>query len=193
MGLFIQTTPARISIETVDCKIERKSMMARLELKQKPPVVNIKTELPRVLIDQYECFAEEGLKNNYDLLKEQSDNAYRHVMEYIARVSQDGDAMAKIGNKANIMIDIAQRNSVTTHEFGMVTVPMSRPKIDAVGGTVEFDPEPINDIGMRNGVTGTYIPAQADFNYTPGKVNTRVESYGSIEIKYTGNNVDSYI
>ena len=193
MGLSIQTTPARISIESVDCRIERKSVSARLELKQKPPVVNIETELPKVLIDQYECFAEEGLKNNFDLLKEQSNNAYQHVMEYIARVSQDGDAMAKIGNKANIMIDIAQRNSVTTHEFGMVTIPMSRPKIDATGGTVEFDPEPINDIGMRNGVIGTYIPPQTEFNYIPGKVDTRVVSYGSIEIKYTGNNVDSYI
>ncbi|WP_024832776.1 DUF6470 family protein [Ruminiclostridium josui] len=193
MGLSIQTTPAKISIETVNCKIERKSEMARLELKQKPPVVNIKTELPRVLIDQYECFAEEGLKNNYDLLKEQSGYAYRHVMEYIARVAQDGDAMAKIGRKANIMIDIAQRNSVTTHEFGMVTMPMARPKIDYVGGTVEFDPEPINDIGMRNGVIGTYIPPHTEFNYTPGKVYTKMESYGSIEIKYTGNNVDNYI
>lgn len=193
MGLSIQTTPAKISIETIDCRIERKSEMARLELKQKPPVVNIKTELPKVLIDQYECFAEEGLKNNYDLLKEQADLAYQHVMEYIGRVAEDGDAMAKIGNKANIMIDIAQRNSVTTHEFGMATMPMSMPKIDAVGGTVEFDPEPINDIGMRNGVIGTYIPAQTEFNYTPGKVNTNVVSYGSIEIKYTGNNVDSYI
>ncbi len=193
MGLSIQTTPAKISIETIDCRIERKNMCARLELKQKPPVVNINSELPRVLIDQYECFAEEGLKNNIDFTKEQSENAYRNVMEYIARVSQDGDSMVKIGNKANIMIDIAQRNSVTTHEFGMVTVPMSRPKIDAVGGTVEFDPEPINDIGMTNGVIGTYIPLQADFNFIPGKIDTRVVSYGSIEIKYTGNNVDSYI
>ncbi len=193
MGLSIQTTPAKISIETVNCKIERKSERARLELKQQQPVVNIKTELPRVLIDQYECFAEEGLKNNLDLLKEQSNYAYQHTMEYIARISQDGDAMAKIGKKANIMIDIAQRNSVTTHEFGMVTMPMSRPKIEAVGGTVEFDPEPINNIGMRNGVIGTYIPPQTEFNYTPSSVNTRVVSYGSIEIKYTGNNVDSYI
>ncbi len=193
MGLSIQTTPAKISIETIDCRIERKNMFARLELKQKPPVVNIKSELPRVLIDQYECFAEEGLKNNIDFTKEQSENAYRNVMEYIARVSQDGDSMAKIGKKANIMIDIAQRNSVTPHEFGLVTMPMSRPKIEAVGGTVEFDPEPINDIGMTNGVIGTYIPLQADFNYIPGKVDTRVVSYGSIEIKYTGNNVDSYI
>jgi hypothetical protein len=193
MGLSIQTTPAKIAIERVPARIDHKSTSARLELRQKPPVVNMKTEHVRVLIDQYECFAEEGLKNNYDLTRDQAQYAYQKVMEYIARVAEDGDAMAKIGSKANIMIDIATRNSVTTHEFGMVTIPMSRPKIDVVGGTVEFDPEPINDRGMRSGVSMTFIPAQMDFNYIPGKLNISVVSYGSIDIKYTGNSVDNYV
>ena len=193
MGISISTTPAKLSIETVPGKLEIDTRKAQLELKQEKAKVNIKTEQPRILIDQYECFAEEGLKNNIDLAREHAQKGYQSAMEYIAKKAQDGDAMAKIGHKANIMIDNAARDSITTHEFGMVTMPMARPSIDSAGGTVDIQVEPLNEIGKINGVTGRFIPGDITFNYTPSRININVQSYGSINISYSGNNVDSYI
>ncbi len=192
MDISIRTTPARMSIERIPGSLEMQTTLARLELTQKHAKVNIETEQARVLINQYPCFAEEGLKNSLDLLKEQTQYAYRHVMEYIARTAQDGDAMKKIGHKANIMIDIVTRNSVTTHEYGLGTMPISRPEISSTEGTVKIDPEP-NGQGIHNGVEGNYIPGKVSYNFTPTRFDMRMLSYGSVDIRYTGNNLDTYI
>ena len=193
MGLSINTTPAKLSIETIAGKLQIDTRRAQLELTQQRAKVNIKTEQPRILIDQYECFAEEGLKNTIDLAKDLSQRAYQSVMEYIAKTAQDGDEMAKIGNKASIMLDIIKSDSIIIHDFNMVTMPMSRPKIDVAGGTVDIQVEPQNDIGEINGVTRRFIPGEITFNNTPSTLNIKVQSYGSINISYSGNNVDSYI
>jgi len=193
MGLSISTTPAKIAIETIPGGLNWHTRDAKLEQRQKQAKVNIKTEQPMILIDQYQCFAEEGLKNNIDLAREQAQKGYQNVMRYIGKVARDGDAMAKIGHKANIMINIAKNGAVTKHEFGIGSMPKSRTKISVTGGTVDIKAEFRNNIGEINGVTGKYTPAEMNFNYTPTKVNVRMVSYGSIDIRYTGNNVDGYV
>lgn len=192
MGLNIQQTYAKIGIDRIPGKLEIQTETARLELHQKHAKVNIETELPRVLIDQYQCFAEEGLKNNYDLIKELSDRAYQQVLEYIGKTAENGDTMTKIGHKANIMIENLRNDSRTIHEFGMVTMPASRPKIEVSGGTLNIEPER-NWEGVHNGVEGNYIPGSVTYNYTPAEVRTRLLQYPSVKISYTGNKVDRYI
>lgn len=193
MLLSINTTPAEIAIETKPGHTNVKARDAKLELRQKQPKLNIKTEQPKLLIDQYQCFADAGLKNNFDFIKTQAQKGYSKVMQYTAKEARDGDAMARIGHKANIMINIIKRESVTRHEFGLGTMPKSRPKIDVVEGKVDINPEFINNPGEINGVSGSYTPADIDFNYTPAVVDIRMVSYGSVDIKYLGNNVDGYI
>lgn len=193
MGISITTTPARIAFERIPGSFEMKVKNAQLELQQNHAKINISTEQPRILIDQYQCFAEEGLKNNFDFAKEQAQNGYQSAMDYIAKKAQDGDAMAKIGRKANIMIDIIARDSVTTHEFGMVTMPMSRPQIDVEGGTVTIEVEPQNGIGKINGVTGRFIEGEVSYSFTPAQINFQTLAYASVNISYSGNNVDRFI
>lgn len=193
MGLSIRTTPAKLAIETIPGGLEWKTRNATLEVKQKPPLINIETENPIVLIDQYQCFAESGLKNNLDLAREQAQKGYQKVMRYIAKEAQDGDAMAKIGHKANIMINIAKNGAVTKHEFGIGSMPRSRPTIEVAGGTLDLEAEFRNHIGEINGVTCKYTGGDMNFRYTPTNVDIRMASYGSIDVRYTGNNVDGYI
>ncbi len=193
MGLTINTTPAQVDIQYFPAKLDWKTRNADLQIRQKPPLIHIKTEQPLLHISQYQCFAEEGLKNNIDLMKEQSSKTYRHLLKYIGRVARDGDAMKRIGYHANIMLDIAKRNSVTRHEFGMGYIPKSRPTVQLEGGTLSLRAEYNNYPGEINGVTGKYTEGDIDFHYTPWDIKLRMVSYGSIDIKYTGNNVDDYI
>lgn len=193
MLLSINTTPAKIAIEHTPGSLTARSRDARLELRQKQPNINIDTEQPLVMIDQYQCFAEAGLKNNIDFITEQAQKGKRSVAQYTGKVSRDGDAMAKIGHKANIMIGIIKRDSVTRHEFGLGSIPKSRPKINVAGGTVELKADFINNIGEINGVTGKYIAGDINFKYTPAVVDIRMVSYGAVDIKYLGNNLDGYI
>lgn len=193
MGISISTTPAKFDIEHIPYKFSMQNTNAKLQIRQKPPLINIDTEPIQILIDQYPCFAEEGHKNNMDFAVDNKQRGYESVMKYIGKVAEDGDSMAKIGHNASIMIDIARRDSVTTHEFGMGTVPMSRPRIDIKGGNVKLDPAFRNNIGEINGVTAEYIPGGVTYDFTPGKINLRMLSYGSVNISYSGNNIDTYL
>jgi hypothetical protein len=60
--------------------------------------VEIESELPRVQIDQYQCFAEAGLKNNGDLLREAAQMSIQQAMDYTAKAAADGDELAAIEN-----------------------------------------------------------------------------------------------
>lgn len=191
MGLNIQQTYAKIGIDRTPGKLEIESQNAELQLHQKHAKINMTSELPMVIIDQYQCFAEEGLKNTYDLTKEASERAYQQVMEYIGKKAEDGDSLADI-SKGSSLIQVISSGSVTQHEFGMVTMPMSRPSIDVAGGTLDIDPEP-NGAGIHNGVEGNYIPGKVSYNYTPSQVNIFIRQYGAVNFSYTGNSVNEYV
>lgn len=193
MGLSIRTTPTKIAIETKLGGLNWQTKQARLELRQKHAKVNIRTEQPMVQIDQYQCFAESGLKNNSDFMKEQAQKGHQSIIGYTGKVSQNGDSMAKIGHKANIMINIAKNQALTKHQFGIGMMPRSRPRVSVRGGTVEIQAEQRNNMGEINGVRSIYSSGNISFDYTPTKVDIRIESLSSIDISYTGNNLDRYI
>jgi len=182
MSIEINRTNAQLGIERTPSRLEMRSESARLELHQKHAKVNIRTELPKVKIDQYEAFASAGLKNCYDLIREISQRAYQHVLEYIGKVAEDGDTLAAIERGGNPIADIAERDAYTEHEFGYNYIPKARPKIE-VTGSLKFYPER-NAEGVNNGVEGRFIPGSLKINYTPAKVKIYMKQYPSISIKY---------
>lgn len=184
MGLSIHTTPAALSIKTYPGSFNMQVVNAKLEIRQKQPEMRIKTEQPMVLIDQYQCFAEAGLKNNSDFMKEQANKGYSQIMKYTAKVAQNGDAMARIGHRANIMINIIKQESHKSYDFNVTSMPKSRPRISMAGGTLDIQFVNRNGPGEINGVSGTYTPGYIKYNYTPSTVDIRVASYGSVNIEY---------
>jgi hypothetical protein len=185
MGLTIRTTDIQLGIETTPGQWDIRTQSAKLEMHQKHAKVNIRTEKPRVLIDQYECFAEEGLKNNYDFTKEAAQRGYQQAMEFIGKTAQDGYTLAAIENGGNPIAAIAKRDSSPQKEFVLAIIPRSRPKIDVTGNVdIQWDR---NWEGVMTGIEGRYIPGFVDANYNPGKVNIYVKQYPSVDIKYDGN------
>lgn len=191
MGLEIKTTPTQIGIDRQSMRLTIQSQKARLEIHQNQAKINIHTELPRVLIDQYECFASAGLKNSTDLAKEISGRTNQQVLEYIGQTARDGYQLAAIENDGNPIASIAKRDSTTIHEFGLDFLPKVGPKI-AVTGTINIDSE-TNSAGINNGVEGNYIPGNININYTPTQINIFLKQYGSIDTRYQSNAIDTYI
>lgn len=191
MGLSITRTDAQIGIETTPGKWDMESRRASLELHQKHAKVNMESEKPTVLIDQYEAFASAGLKNNRDLLKELSELAYQQAMEYIGKVAEDGDTLSHIESGGNPIADMAERDSAPVKEFGLGFIPAAGPRFD-VTGSLKIEAEP-NGAGIHNGVEGNYIPAQLNVNYTPAVVKIYMKNYPSVHISYQGGNIDTYI
>lgn len=187
MGLSIRTTNIQLGIERTPSSLQIETQNAGLELHQKHAEVNITTEKPRVLIDQYECFAEAGLKNNYDFSREAAQLGYQQLMKYIGETASDGNTLAAIERGGNAISSIAARKASPEKNFGLAFIPQSRPKIDVTGSLdLQWDR---NGEGIYNGVEGNYIPGYANINFEPTKINIFVKQYPSINIKYE-NSVD---
>lgn len=191
MGLSISHTDMQLGIDQIPASLDIRTQNAKLELHQTYAKLDVRTELPRVIIDQYECFADEGLKNNYDLLKDSSQRAYQHIMEYIGKVADDGDRLAAIERGGNPIAEIAKRDAFPEHEFGLDFIPKARPRFDVTGG-IQIEPV-LDSNGATNGVEGEYTPGRLDFNFQPAQLNIYVKQYPSVNIQYEGNTIDTII
>lgn len=191
MNLSITQTYAKIGIETTPGSFHLQSQLAKLGLRQVPRPVNIHTELPKVEIDQNECFASSGLKNPFDLSIEGSQIAYQQALEYIGKVAEDGDGFAAIEEGGNPIADVAERDAYPEREFGIVAMPSARPKIDVTGG-IKFQPE-YDPPGVRYGIQMTFVPGELNADYTPSRVNIFMRQYNSVNIKYVGSRMDTYV
>jgi hypothetical protein len=189
MALSISTTNIKLEYERTSSSLNMESNEARLELHQKHAKVNIETELPKVLIDQYECFASAGLKNNYDLISEIAQRAKQNAIDFIGKTAEDGRLLAAIEKGGNPIAQIAKRDAYPEHEFILDFIPKARPKIE-VTGDIKMDPER-NSEGVNNGVEINYVPGSLNIDFTPAKINFNVLQYPSISIKYLGNNIDT--
>ncbi len=178
MPIQIRTIDAQLNLRTTRAKIGIQQPKGQLNMKQTNAKLVINKESPKVIIDQYQCFAESGLKNNRDLAKQFEALGRRKVMEGINRITSEGSRMINIrrGNP-NAITEIAKRNSQPrTREFNYDIIPKSRPKID-------FE-ESFSIDWELGGVEIDYRMEKPTSNYQPGKVEGYLNSYPDVEISY---------
>jgi len=176
MSLQINTTQGLIGINTIKGRQSIEQPKGELELSQPKAELQVESELPKVIIDQYECFAEAGLKNSTDLMKDISQWSQKCLMEAIANYNQEGDMMAQIEKGGNPMPMIAENGAFPMYDFNIDFIPKSRPKIDIIGSlNIEWDiKKPIINYEARKPVIG--------FEY--GKVDISMRQWPNIEINY---------
>lgn len=180
MALSISRTDAKLYIETTKSLLSIQSRQAKLDLRHREARIDVHTELPKVEIDQYECFATSGLMGPIDLTRSEGQRAMQQALEYASKVAADGDSIAAIENK-DPLPSIAERDAWPEHEFGLDYMPKARPKITVTGG-MKITPQR-NAEGINNGVEGSITPGDLDINYTPSQVRISMQQYSSISIK----------
>jgi hypothetical protein len=186
MAIEINQTFAKIGIETSKSNLEINQKNATITTKQIRSNIHIKSELPKVTIDQYECFASSGLKNIFDLSKEFAQKGRQKALESISKNVSEGRQLAAIENGGNAIAEIAKRSMIKERQFGMVTMPSVAPQIDVTGSLeISFD-----DVGT--GVEVDSTSASFGIDYEMAKVKTYLRQKPSIDIKYLGNNIDTY-
>lgn len=191
MGLSISTTSIQLGMETTPARLAIESQRASLSLHSRQEKANIHTEQPKVTIDQYECFATAGLKNNSDLTNDAAQKGYQQVMDFIGKTASDGATLAAIENGGNPIKSIAVRDAWPEHVFGLDFIPKAGPKIDFTG-SIDIEWEG-NTEGANNGVEGNVDPGYINMQFEPARINTFVKQYPSINIQYEGNTIDSKI
>lgn len=184
--LIINKVDGQLGIKTTNAKLYIEQPPADFRIEHKDSKLIMHTEQVQILIDQSACFSEEGLKSNMELLEQAKEMGRQALMEGIARRAQEGRRMGNVGKNANAIAEIAFENSFDNHEFGLATIPMSRPKFDVKGGTV--------DIQVDEGYVRIYAsPNKPKIEVEPGKVEIYMIQYPQISFEYTGNSVDEKV
>ncbi|SKC55899.1 DUF6470 family protein [Maledivibacter halophilus] len=186
--LKITTTPALIGINTINAKLDISQPKADLNMHTEHAKVEINSENPKVIIDQYQCFAEAGLKNILDLTRETAQISKQAALKGIERRVSQGNQMADIHKDYNPIAEMADYNAfeLFNREFNFGLIPKSRPKIDIIEGNV--------DIKVHEGKANMDVKInRPQVDYTRGKVEIYLRQKNSIDIQYIGENVDRKI
>lgn len=186
--LKISTTPALIGINTSAAKTEIQQPKPDVSMHTEHPKLEIKNELPKVLIDQYECFAEAGLKNFIDLTRETAQLSKKAAMQGIERRVNQGNQMRDIHKKINPIAQQAVYNAFEQFkkEFSLGTVPKSRPKIELKEGKPQ--------IKVREGRVDFDVKVNRPIiNYSSGNVEIYLRQKNSIDIEYVGKEIDKKV
>lgn len=176
MPFQIKSTPGLIGINTISAKLSIRQPRGRQEISQPKAELYIERELPRVIIDQYQCFAEAGLKNPTDFAKDNGQWSYKCFLEAIARYNEEGDMLAQIEKGSNPFPVIAENRAFPRYDFNIDFIPRSRPKIDVTGY--------LNMRWKINKPLINYEVRKPIVDYERGKVEIFMRQWPSLEIKY---------
>lgn len=191
MGIQITQTFAKIGVDRSPSKLVIESRNTKVELHQKQPMIKIHAELPKVKIDQSRAFSSAGIKSNGEIIKEAAENGYQQSLDCIGKTASDGDTLAAIENNVNAIVELAVSNSTVEHEFNIDSIPKVGPDI-TVTGSLKIDPGNTGD-GIHNGVEANVIPGDVNVNYTPSKISLYIREKASLNIRFTGNKIDTYV
>lgn len=178
MPIQINTVKPQIQLEITEPKMHIEQTSGELSIRTTDTEMVIDKEMPKVKIDQYQCFAEAGLKNNRDLSKEFAQLGYQKAMEAISNIVSEGDTLMNIqyskGNTIALIAKSAKWGSEKEFNFDMI--PKSRPKI-SVEGHLEVNWNP-------GKVDINYTPKSLKINFQRGKVEVYLNQKPNIDIRY---------
>jgi len=180
--LRIEQGYGKIGIQTYPSKPEINTKAAQLDMQQTFIKVEISQQLPKVWIDQHECFATAGLKNNTEILEDAAQAAYQQAMSYTAKKAQEGDSLADIRNKGNPIAAIARANCFNQNVFDIDIIPKARPRIEVSGD--------IKKSFQEGQISANVQEGRIDINFTQPQINMYLMQKPYINIEYTGNNID---
>lgn len=187
MKLMIRTQPAILGWDTKNAQQTTPAMPKEaLELEIDEPEIKMESTKSVVNIDQNQCFNESGLKDNKAFLDDVVSRAKSAVMEGIGHRVEEGNAMMAIENGSDAIAERASYNAWERfgHEFGLVTMPSSRPVITVTDGDVTYEFLK-GDVQISNG------PFVADKGtYQAGKIEYYMKQKNTIEIQAVGDEVD---
>ncbi|WHE06701.1 DUF6470 family protein [Thermoanaerobacterium thermosaccharolyticum] len=185
MDIAIHQTFGRIGIDTTPAEINIHNQNAVLEITNVPTRIEIDQKLPQVHIDQYQCFYESGLKSVFDLIHDEAERSYQVGLEAIAKIVDDGNALAAIENHQNVIPELASEAGIESIDFNVDLMPKSRPKI-------WFDGY-LNINWQKENVSVNVKPQKPEIEATRANVSIYMLQYPSIKIDYLGQNVDTLI
>ena len=185
MELSIRSKPALLGIQTQNAQVKLHNAPPILELKTEKAELNMQVTLPKVEIDQKQCFSESGLKGILELSSENVRDAVSQMYASVGRIAEQGNALTDIHTGGNPIADQAYYNAYDQFDkdYNMVTMPKSRPKITVIEGKVNLNP-------TQGKITATPRLTKPELDYQPGKVDIYLRQKADLQIDFKPSKLD---
>ncbi|SFA44385.1 hypothetical protein SAMN05192569_100786 [Parageobacillus thermantarcticus] len=175
----LQSTFAKIAIQTTPPVQEIKQPPAELDLQQPPAEMKIETTPAKLTIDQTKAWEDMDLKHIFRRIEEFAQQGYKDWLEGIARVSRQGDELMRIEDGGNPIAEQAKENSedpIYDFNIGWIPSPFSV--------KINFEPAKVHiDVKVNKPINSTKINKPI-INYTPGKVTIDLAQRNSLKIDF---------
>jgi hypothetical protein len=186
----LESTFAKIAIDTTPPVQEIEQPPAELDLQQPPAEMKIEKTQAKLTIDQTKAWEDMDLKHIFRRIEEFAQQGYKDWLEGMARVSRQGDELMRIEDGGNPIAEQAKENSEDPmYEFNIGWVP-SRFSVKT-----NFEPAIVHiDVKVNKPIIKTKINKPI-INYTPGKVTINLAQRNSLKIdfvnlKFVGSNFE---
>ncbi|MEN6390751.1 MAG: DUF6470 family protein [Syntrophomonas sp.] len=176
MQLRMTSQLARIGLDISKPTLTFQSTKPQVELAITPARLDITSPKPKVIIDQSQCFADEGRRGLLDFALYCTDYSRSEFSDAIDKRVSDGNNLAAIYAGSSIA-DLGKEAMQDEHIFEIRAIPQQPPKIEADVQPVSINYEPARvDTSLNKGI----IEHQAQW----GKVETYLKQRNYIDIQW---------
>lgn len=179
LSLQVNHTWPQIGINRSPGHIEMQSPGYTLDMSVTQAAVRVESTLPKVTIDQSQCFSEAGLKGNVSFAAEMVNYSKNAMVSSIGRIVEQGNQQADILGGVNALQDQAYYNAFEQFdkEFNMDTIPKSRPRIEIIDGVL--------DIRVTEGqISNDTVMQNPTLKYVHGSLEIYLKQRPSIETRF---------
>ncbi len=179
LSLQVNHTWPQLGINRTPGRFEMQSPGYTLNMSVTQAQVTVESTLPKITIDQSQCFSEAGRKGNAELTAEMVSYARNAMLSSVGRIAEQGNQLANIPNASGAIADQAYYNAYEQFdkEFNLGTIPKSQPRIDVIEGKL--------DIKVIEGqVTNNSVPQKLSLQYQKGAVEIYLKQRPSIETRF---------
>lgn len=184
MRIVMQSKMALLGMQTTNAQANLHNAQPVVEMETTPGELNMKVDLPKVEIDQRQCFSESGLKGVLELSSDNVKEAVQLMYASVGRIAEQGNQLTNF-HEGNAIAEQAYYNAYDQfdNEFNMVTMPMSRPQITVKEGKVNLSP-------TQARLKFTPKLTKPELDYKPGKVDIYLRQKNELRISVEGQNID---
>lgn len=119
INLRINTENSHLNTRTVDAKMNIQGQEGEFDLKKQKGSFKIKQKYDEIDIDNYRAYKQLNLESPQDLMKSQVSKAQQKAKSALSSYVRDGEALMKIENKGNPIIQIAEKNAFKHNDLSL--------------------------------------------------------------------------
>lgn len=176
---------AQIGLNIIQPKQEIRQMPAELSIQQIPAEMQIERKPAFLEINQEQAWDELGFKSGNKLSAEMAEFSKREGLEAVAQISQEGDQLAAIENRTDMIASISsQKANPEPLDYNIAFIP-------SIGSVkLHYTPTEIHIAWKQGGAKIESTPQKPIHDYTPGRTEVYVRQRQQLNIDFIGINVN---